>query len=29
MRAALQRVADAPRLSKDLKEVVTKSLGEH
>jgi aminopeptidase N len=26
MRAALQRVADAPKLSKDLKEVITKSL---
>jgi aminopeptidase N len=28
MQAALRRVASAPRLSKDLKEVITKSLGE-
>jgi aminopeptidase N len=28
MKAALTRVANAPRLSKDLKEVITKSLGE-
>ena len=28
MQAALTRVANAPRLSRDLKEVITKSLGE-